>query len=388
MKICGIIQFLVSLFFSQIAIAAGGWSSGGGGLLKDEVNPWFLNNTPRVSYCIVMDQKNFGASESMARRHVTRAIQYWQQQFSHALLSKLAKFGKLQIASQRFFETDCQSDPDIIFQFGVLDQKQKKFLRKPSEYAAITVRTNYDEVTLRGRGFIYVSPSSGPLAYNHEGVGEDAWRIQNGHLLYLTLVHELGHVFGLQHNGSLGDLMSAGFVEGLLAQATSSQNIFAEEYNFFTLPKAGRAVCPDAMVLDKWQKYFGGQPDDKCFRFVFIHDAKNELFGKTVLKVSAATGPSDVFREMHDVQLSMDRFFPSFMSLIWLPKRQMVFDESDLRDALGLRILGISGFTVGKQGRFALPGEEVERSLLVRFEQGRSWFVIDGVVDGKIIQIL
>ncbi|MBK9321489.1 MAG: hypothetical protein IPM97_00780 [Bdellovibrionaceae bacterium] len=387
MKNFNMIQLFVSLFIGQIALA-GGWSSGGGGLLKDAVNPWFLNNTPSVSYCILIDQKNFGASQDVARLQLTRAIQFWKEQFSHAVLPRLSKFGQLQIASQVFTETTCRNDPDIVFQFGVLNHQQKKFLKDPTEYAAISVRTNYDEVNLRGKGFVYVSPSTGPLAYDTEGVVKDAWSVNGGHLLYLTLLHELGHVFGLQHMGSYGDLMSEGFVESVLASATSPKIPLPEEFDFFSLKKASRLVCPSVVVLDRWQKYFGGQISDKCFQFVFTHDSKNELFGKTSMKVYVATSPSDALKEIQEIELSMDRFFPSFTSLIWLSKRQTVFDNSDLQTGINSGMLGISGLTVGKQGHFILSDGKTERSITVRFEQGRTPFFIDGVVDGKIVPLL
>ncbi len=188
--------------------------------------------------------------------------------------------------------------------------------------------------------------------------------------------------------GSYGDLMSEGFVESVLASAASSKIPLPEEFNFFSLQKAGRLVCPSVVVLDRWQKYFGGQISDKCFQFVFVHDSKNELFGKTSMKVYAATSPSDVLKEIQEIELSMDRFFPSFTSLIWLSKGQMVFDTSDLQTGINSGMLGISGLTVGKQGHFVLSDGKTERSITVRFEQGRTPFFIDGVVDGKIVQLL
>lgn len=381
------IQMFLSLLIGQTALA-GGWSSGGGGLLKDSVNPWFLNNTPNVSYCILIDQKNFGASQDVARLQLTRAIQFWKEQFTYAVLPKLSKFGQLHIASQVFTETACNYDTDIVFQFGVLTRQQKKFLKDPTEYAAISVRTDYDEVNLRGKGFVYISPSAGPLAYDSEGVVKDAWSGSGGHLLYLTLLHELGHIFGLQHMGSYGDLMSEGFVEAILASAANSITPLPEEFNFFSLQTAGRLVCPSLVVLDKWQKYFGAQISDNCFQFVFTHDSKNELFGKTTMKVYAATSPTNPLKKIQEIELSMDRFFPSVTSLIWLSKRQTVFDSSELQTGVNSGMVGISGLTIGKQGRFVLSDGKTERSVTVRFEQGRTPFFIDGVVDGKIIPLL
>ncbi len=381
------IQMIITLFMSPIAVA-GGWSSGGGGLLKDTVNPWFLNNTPSVSYCIVIDQKNFGASQDVAKLQLTSALQFWKEQFSNAVLQNLPKFGPLKIASQIFTETTCGSDPDIVFQFGVLSDKQKKFLKEPTEYAAISVRTNYDERNLRSKGFVYVSPSAGPLAYNLEGVVKDAWNMDGGHLLYLTLLHELGHVFGLQHMGSYGDLMSEGFVEAILASATNIKISPAEEFHFFTLPKVSRISCFSDVMLETWQKYFGAKMSDKCFQIVFSHNQKNELFGKTLMKVYAASSTSEQLKEIQSIEFSMNSFFPTFTSLIWLSSKQAVFETSDLQKTINSGILGISAVAIGKQGQFVLSDGKTERSIKVRFEQGRMQFFIDGVLDGKIVQIL
>ncbi len=382
-----LIQLILSLSIGHFAFA-GGWSSGGGGLLKDSVNPWFLNNTPNVSYCVIIDQDHFGASQDVVRLQLTRAIQFWKEQFGHSILPKLTKFGQVQIASQVFTENTCENDPDIVFQFGVLNHKQKKFLHDPTEYAAISVRTDYDDVNLRGKGFVYVAPSTGPLAYGSEGVVQNAWNINGGHLLYLALLHELGHVFGLQHMGSYGDLMSAGFVESILAGSIDSKSALPEELNFFSLRKKGRLICPSVVLLDIWQKFFDAKLTDKCFHFDFDHDPKNDLFGKTSMKIYAATSSSGAMRKIQEVELLMDRFFPSFTSLIWLSKRQAVFDNSDLNKDIHSGTVGISAFTIEKQGSFSLTKEKTKKSINVRFEQGKETFFMDGVVDGKIVPLL
>jgi hypothetical protein len=386
MKLTSMGSFFLALFLSQIALA-GGWSSGGGGLLKDAVNPWFLNNTKKVNYCISIDQKNFGASQDIVRLQLNRAMTFWKKQFEHAILANLTKFGQLQIASQVFTETGCDDHTDIVFQFGILNHQQKKFLKDPTEYAAITVRTSYDEINLRAKGFVYVSPSYGPLAYNSNGVVKNAWKFNSGHLLYLTLLHELGHVFGLQHMGSFGALMSEGFVEAILIDPASSATLMTQEINFFTLVKASRLFCAPETDLDIWQKYFGAQVSDKCFQFVFNHDPKNEFFGKTIMTVLVAKTSFDEFHEIHKIELAMDRFYPTFTNLIWLPQHQTVFDKDDLQASLNSRILGISGLAIGKQGHFTLSDGTTKRSVSLKFEQGSGQYFIDGVIDGKIIHL-
>src|SRR4051812_27862966 len=44
-----------------IVSAFGGWVSGGGELVRDTQNPWFIQNTASVSYCIEVDPNHFKA---------------------------------------------------------------------------------------------------------------------------------------------------------------------------------------------------------------------------------------------------------------------------------------------------------------------------------------
>lgn len=298
----------------------------------------------------------------------------------------MSKFGQLKIASQIFIETNCGKTTDIIFQFGVLNSKQKKFLKDPSEYGAISVRTEYDGVSLRGRGFIYISPSHGPLSYDTSAIAKDAWSVDGGRLLYLALLHELGHVFGLQHMGSYGDLMSQGFVESILTNSKGSS--VPDKLNFFSLRKKGRLICPSAVQLSRWQNFFDARISDKCFQFDFIHDSKNELFGKTLLQVSVADSVDGSLMKIQSIELTMDRFFPSFTSLIWLSRQQEVFSKDDLITIINSGMPGISHLTIGKQGAFYSSDKKLKKSVAVRFEQGRETFFIDGIIDGAIAPIL
>lgn len=366
----------------------GGWSSGGGGLLKDAVNPWFLNNTKTVRYCIAIDENNFGVSVAAARTQLLKAIQFWKDDFQSAMMQTLPRFGPVKIATQDFAEVACDQAPEIEFLFGILNQEQKVFLRDPAEFAAVAVRTHYDRVQLRARGFVYVSPVTGPLAYNPEGVIEAAWSHQDGQLLYLTLVHELGHVFGVSHRGSLGDLMAEGFVEGVLSSAKLFPTVNVSYSGFFALPQSTQMICPDKLLLDKWKLFFDVNGDETCFQFQFLHKAGKELFGETKMKVLVARSNMEVGREVREISLKIARFFPKFRSHIYLTKEQQVFAQSELPVELKGLILGATGVEVGKEGEFVLSDGKTRRSVKVRFEQGSVITSIDGVLDGRIVTLL
>ena len=192
------IVLLSTILCSPSVIA--GWNSGGGELLSDAANPWFLENTKEVSYCIKIDEANFGILRSIASQKITKVIDYWKFQFSYGEPAKdlmddiLPKLG-----TQKFVETDCTEDTDIVFQFGVLSKKQHDHLGNPRKVVGIAVRTEYDQSNLRGKGFIYISPQFGSLSLDRPNSLKDRWAIQDSALLELILAHEMGHVFGARH---------------------------------------------------------------------------------------------------------------------------------------------------------------------------------------------
>lgn len=351
------------------AIAMGGWSSGGGQLIKDSHNPWFLNNTTHVNYCIEVDSENFGVSTEVIKTQIKRAISFWQKEFKYAILPAFDDFGPLKVASQTFKETKCDENTSLVFQFGRLSDDQKAFLKRPSQYAAIAVRTDYDETHLRGRGFIYVSPVEGPLAFGSGHIDKDIWAYEGGNLLYLTLIHELGHVFGLPDSGTLGDLMSENFVESILL---SKQSVFTYEPQFFSLKNKTKTICPDPILLSSWQSFFGTQSIYKCFKFTFEHPLNNSVFGQTFMNVYASVSSESPMSLITSVELALNGFFPILMNTIWLSESQKVFTALDLEKQVGLnKIMGTSGLSISKKGHFDLSEGKGKRLVKVRFEQGR-----------------
>jgi hypothetical protein len=93
------------------------------------------------------------------------------------------------------------------------DSIQENGLR---DSVAVTIQTNYDIDRLRGKGFIYVAPESGPMALAGANVAHRPWSRLNSSLLLLTLHHELGHVFGLQHTPGAEGLMGARTLEHIM----------------------------------------------------------------------------------------------------------------------------------------------------------------------------
>lgn len=349
----------------------GGWSSGGGEILKDSRNPWFLNNTAEIKYCIMIDETQFGASRSLAEAQTLRALEFWKTEFRSAVLPELKGFGPLKIATQTYRAVPCGVDVDLAFQFGVLTEEQRRNVPDPSDFGAFAIRTEYDPKSLKGRGFIYVSPNPGAV-----------WSHHAGEFLYLTLVHELGHVFGLSHVGSYGDLMSEGFVEALLGAAGRKE--IPPTYRYFSLPQGGQRICPAEILLQTWNQYFSAPPNTKCYEFHFQHQAGNELFGPTSFEVRTSLNLTDVSQVVDTAVLKMSRFHPVNVSVIWLPKEQQLFNPQDFVQQDFPGIIGPSLFEMIKQGRLKSNGE----SISVEFEQGRQMLRITVIIKGEVYHLL
>lgn len=196
---------LLSLFVSSPAAWAA-WASGGGQIHGDDHNPWFLENTTTVSYCIDIDEEHFGVTKAEAGRQVKAAIDDWlsvlmESDDDYYQLNTLIPFGQIRLGTQTFRQYPCFGgrDIDLRFQLGQLTDEQGKLFSNPKEYIGIAVRTDYDKSALRGKGFIYLAPVTGPLTPNHQRLHPHAWTKEQSLALKMVLRHELGHVFGIEH---------------------------------------------------------------------------------------------------------------------------------------------------------------------------------------------
>jgi|GEM_PF-1624710 len=198
MKIQSLIIALAFALFLNPLTALAAWSSGGGHLFTDEQNPWFIENTPTVRYCVQIDEKNFGVEKDVALAALSKGLHFWKTQIRKIKYEEPSF--KARVGTQQFREVDCGLE-DITFKFGVLSPEEEKRLKSTDDFDSvigIAIRTSYDRANLKAKGFVYISPQTGPLAPTGE-IDRKRWEYNEGANLEIALIHELGHVFGMPH---------------------------------------------------------------------------------------------------------------------------------------------------------------------------------------------
>jgi hypothetical protein len=264
------------LIWSSSSLA--GWHGSGGQLFQDANNPWFLQNTREVSYCTIFGP-NFSLDHAKADQLVAEAFKFWKYEFSYGNEHDPGSVNNIQVATQNFKKVDCpggRADVDIAFQFDYLDDEQKKRLSERQQYAGIAMRTDYDTFNVRGKGFVYIGADMGTEQFRGRNLVELPWSYNEGSLLYWTLVHEIGHIFGLQHStqdAKNKNVMSFNFVETILDKYQAK--LFHKSTPMlpvFDLPKAPKNViheiCLHSMKMkefDQFRKFFFIEnTDDMC----------------------------------------------------------------------------------------------------------------------------
>jgi hypothetical protein len=301
----------------------GAITSGGGELVADAHNPWFLHNTPVVKYCITASSE-FGWDDERYSKIDTAfqsAVSYWNEQIK--LAEPYQKFrasgsSRVLLGGQRFERTHCADQSiDLHLNLGVLTGEQLALVRDPSRFAALTVRTSYDQENLRGKGFIYIAPDRGVRAFRGDNIVEAAWTLgERNDLLKRTFMHELGHVLGLQHNESPGQwLMSAKFVETMLKKEFYEKYLTEDEPDWLLQNYKDPQSMMNSGFINCFRKDFSPTPilkflsvnleKGRCLRFdPFKDDRKpNTAYGFQIWQ-SSETGE----RVMHLGFVGAERF--------------------------------------------------------------------------------
>lgn len=405
-----VLKILMSILVFANGAHAGGWTSGGGENIRDERNPWWLQNTKEITYCIKIDRANFGQSTQVIRQKINFAFNFWKKQLKTLTWSEIDKNEHLAVGTQNFTETPCREGTDLVFQFGVLDGEQFRYLGDPTKFIGVTVRTDYNPVNLRAKGFIYISPENGPLKLNKLGLMQNPWSHENGILLTPALIHELGHLFGVSHQKEL-HIMMEDFLETLLAfnsrqwvaeiwrnieRADLKNEIFLFKYEPIALsgllcasvileppkgpittPHFPRQFSPTAYysilsdffgfrIPDKGNTCFDGglfKKNDKYFyQFSYTHNGKDYKVGRT-----------------SELERQDDGYFN--LISIWLPKSQKVFENLWTATESSIHIASFKPITYFK-GEYRSYDGATSRPISIKAEPLGS-LTVGGILNGK-----
>jgi hypothetical protein len=323
-KLTGLKIAILGSFVNATAWA--GWVSGGGGLIKDSMNPWFIQNTKHVSYC-VLESPQFSLDTAKAKVHIKNAFKFWTKEFSRG---QTIFEPRIEVATQTFTEVSCPTnlnDVEIVFQLGHIAPDQLEYL-EGGDFGAVSVRTRYNRQTLSGGGFIYFSPDTNNSAQLPDDIVERPWSFNDGSLFYWTVVHELSHVFGIPHSnnrGAEGNVTAYDFVDNILKKFNAWRfktnlivnPVFRAPNDFVSGPNYCRTSPADLYYL---LKDFLGASRDKCLEIKV-----SESGIKTFESVNGRLKPIG--------EAIVDRKKRKSFTLIsnaihfWLPKEQTVFDN-------------------------------------------------------------
>jgi hypothetical protein len=379
LKRFGFMQFVLFVLFvaalTQTPASAGVDSSGGAELVGDKQNPWFVENTPDVTYCVDVDGGRFSQSADELARFVERALGFWQRQFE--LVQENGYSFKL--GTQRFRrQTPCAADVDVAFQFGRLQAGQGTWLSDPPAFVGVAVRTAYDPKTLRGRGFIYISPDNGPLRFRGEDLLPDPWTRESGARLYQLLVHETGHIFGLPHMGPPESLTGTTFPDRLVRPYPHQQ-----DEKSFRLDRTPEVLAFD-YVEPRIQCGFNAQElrtglrylevSDDCLKFVFRRNA-----GFDLLQAPSREGPWEQVGTFEpDSQESSDISASGFVTIYLTPGNSVMPLPTRAPERLG--VLGAK--ETGGSGFYTAHRTDARKALRIVLLPGG--LAIGGIVDGRI----
>jgi hypothetical protein len=291
---------LTFLLPGSLAMAKdGSWAGGGGGeIIGDRANPWFLKNTKVIHTCIIVNPDLFHFPNNdleVLKASAREAQAYWTAEFKKSYVVK----DLLPLGTQRFDlvdtivtqkntpERNCPAATDLTYQFGYISSKQAGWLQTSGQVdgkvVATTVRTEYDDVQMKGKGFILLLPDSGSFALKFQN--SRPWST-NPRTIAEVLKHELGHIYGLQHRGlGMNHVMAIDYAETILtnfSRDTSGSDWFSTppyfgiegEYTF-------RNYCASSPLRWGWKTLLKAHDHDVCTKFVYKNDEIKFYSGPT-----------------------------------------------------------------------------------------------------------
>jgi len=354
-----ITSITISLLFTLAAFGAGGgWVGSGGELFRDAHNPWFLRNTTNVSYCIQLDKETVSADLKTSEKAIKTGLMYWQKELNQS--SAMPQAGHFVLGGQIFVQEECSSATDLRFLFGhgTLSEKEIKFLKRPEKYVGITVRTAYDEVNLKGKGFIYIASDRGPHAYDNPGhYLKKAW--QHEKLLTYALIHELGHMFGIPHTGN--GIMSEVFLDQFLTK-TLVDNFIKLPFESFLHPKEELTTCLG--VTRKSRRFFAMDTSHQCLIMKILNSHSPTAKWDVYAKINEADLAGTLLGSIVNIRPELFDYRGRPASILQITKKQKVF--TPIETAFRTFMVGPMILDTGAKGVFISRAGGIPKNVYLR----------------------
>lgn len=361
-----------------------GWAVGGGEVKGDAVNPWFIQNTAALYYCIE-SAPEFEAGENGERRQlewlVAQAFDYWKKEFVVDQRALDIKVGTQLLV----YHPRCNDLTDVRFQFGFLSDDQLSTLVGKGinvrKNVALSVRTEYSTINMKAKGFVYLAPRAGEL--RPEGRYSPPWNTSID-AIYKTLVHEIGHIYGVPHSSDLLDVMFEGQGESLVQNDPETTRTGGIR---MPLSKFGFREALDSIVAytvcqmtKETREFYGLSSNAKGVSW------RTQGLDTLLVQEDSCSDSAD-----HDLRtigrITIDRTGVSFRANFsgiraWLPADQTVLPRREGDTQLRH---GLLPMTRTFRATYNSDSGKVTRSLLLELEPSRNTFNLYSFLDGKTV---
>lgn len=207
-------KFMVLLLISTHSMASlfGGVDGGGADQYSESFgSAWFLEGEKKkrvITYCLEKDEISFPISNEKIKSSLKKAFDTWKAYIDKYDIEydnvEDSKSPTLNMVKDISYQSTCSQKTDLVLYLGKTNKiidNIKKVMNKP---AALTHRVNYKQSKGWSRGFIWINS-------NFKVYMSDKLTWNQNHNLDGLLLHEVGHIFGVEHQ--VGTVMEKNFTD-------------------------------------------------------------------------------------------------------------------------------------------------------------------------------
>lgn len=206
------------------AVVANGQERGNGTDYRslEDRSAWFVDANRVFTYCAKIDPA-FGVAEDKSLAIISDALQNWADYHSERSWHKT-------LATKSRFEPSCSDSTDLVFLLGTKLPKGEA----SDQHVGLAVKKAYDKKAGWGQGYVWIAAEGSVPAEGEDGPYPN-W--QETDSLKAVLLHEIGHVYGVDHVE--GTIMRADASEYGFGVDPSELPIQIDGDNILVLPSAG-----------------------------------------------------------------------------------------------------------------------------------------------------